>query len=610
MSPWRKRLPSLGLVLGGVLLVAAQAGAAVLDASWTAPTTNTDGSPLTDLESYRVYYGTSNPSCPGASFSEIASPTASPGANETVSLRLTGLSPGTLYYVSVTALDTSGNESACSTQASAVAQVGFTVSPTGTVDFGTVDLGSFADRTFTVQSTRAGTMSGTVSSPAPFSIVSGSPFTLVGAGASQTVTVRFTPTAFATATANVSFMAAGDTLSRIVTGTGSGTDTAAPTVTITTPTASATYTTSNPLLTLGGTASDNVGVTQVTWANSQGGSGTASGTTSWTASGIVLQFGTNVLTVTARDAAGNTATDSLTVTLTDTTQPSVTITTPTASATYTTSNPLLTLGGTASDNVGVTQVTWANNRGGSGTASGTTSWTASGIVLQLGSNVLTVTARDAAGNTRTDSLTVTLTDATSPTVTITAPTADPTFNVSTPLLTLGGTASDNVGVTQVTWANNRGGSGTASGTTSWTASGIVLQLGTNVLTVTARDAAGNTATDSLTVTRTSFAFTDDPLSAQSTPIKAGHVSELRTAIDSVRVARGLAAFAWTDPALTPGSTPAKAVHLTDLRTALSQAYQAAGQTPPTYTDPVVQAGLTLIRASHLNELRTAVRALE
>jgi hypothetical protein len=432
-------------------------------------------------------------------------------------LRLTGLSPGTLYYVSVTALDTSGNESACSTQASAVAQVGFTVSPTGTVDFGTVDLGSFADRTFTVQSTRAGTMSGTVSSPAPFSIVSGSPFTLVGAGASQTVTVRFSPTVFAIATANVSFTAAGDTLSRIVTGTGSGTDTAAPTVTITTPTASATYTTSTPLLTLGGTAADNVGVTQVTWVNS---------------------------------------------------------------------------------------------RGGSGTATGTTSWTVSGIVLQLGTNVLTVTARDAAGNTRTDSLTVTLTDTTSPAVTITTPTVDPTFSVSNPLLTLGGTAADNVGVTQVTWANSRGGSGTASGTTSWTASGVVLQLGTNVLTVTARDAAGNTATDSLTVTRTSFAFTDDPLAARSTPIKAGHVSELRTAIDSVRVARGLAAFAWTDPTLTPGSTAAKAVHLTDLRTALSQAYQAAGQTSPTYTDPTVQAGLTLIRASHLNELRTAVRALE
>ncbi len=68
-------------------------------------------------------------------------------------------------------------------------------------------------------------------------------------------------------------------------------------------------------------------------------------------------------------------------------------------------------------------------------------------------------------------------------------------------LTLGGIASDDVAVTQVTWANSRGGSGVATGTTSWTASGIVLQPGVNVITVTASDAAGNTASVSVTVKR-------------------------------------------------------------------------------------------------------------
>src|SRR2546422_1014276 len=100
----------------------------------------------------------------------------------------------------------------------------------------------------------------------------------------------------------------------------------APTVAITSPTSNPTYTTSSSSLTLGGTASDNVGVTQVTWANSLGGSGTATGTTSWTAGGIALQTGTNVLTVSARDAAGNIATATLTATLSDTTAPTVTIT--------------------------------------------------------------------------------------------------------------------------------------------------------------------------------------------------------------------------------------------------------------------------------------------
>jgi hypothetical protein len=89
-------------------------------------------------------------------------------------------------------------------------------------------------------------------------------------------------------------------------------------------------------------------------------------------------------------------------------KPTITITTPTSASTYTTSTTPLMIGGTASDNVGVTQVTWVNDRGGSGAATGTTSWSAS-IALQLGTNIVTATARDAAGNTKTDALTVTLT---------------------------------------------------------------------------------------------------------------------------------------------------------------------------------------------------------
>ena len=58
----------------------------------------------------------------------------------------------------------------------------------------------------------------------------------------------------------------------------------------------------------------------------------------------------------------------------DTISPTVMITSPTSESTYTTTSDNLNLGGTASDDVGVTGMTWSNNRGGSGTASGTTSW--------------------------------------------------------------------------------------------------------------------------------------------------------------------------------------------------------------------------------------------
>ena len=62
------------------------------------------------------------------------------------------------------------------------------------------------------------------------------------------------------------------------------------------------------------TIMNNVGVTTVTWSNSRGGSGTASGTIDWTVSDLPLQCGDdNTITVTAKDAAGNTGTDTLTV---------------------------------------------------------------------------------------------------------------------------------------------------------------------------------------------------------------------------------------------------------------------------------------------------------
>src|SRR5947207_9380251 len=210
----------LGLILAGLLLIAIPGEAGILDAAWTAPTTNTDGSPLTDLSAYRVYYGTSGTPCPGGTFLQTASTTPNPGPGQTVSVRVTGLSTTLSYNIAVTAVDTSGSESTCSTAASAVARIAFAASPTGTVSFGSVNVGSFKDQVFTVSNTGGGTVSGTVSTSAPFSIVSGSPFSLVGVGATQAVTVRFTPTTSATASANVSFAADGDIISRIASGTG------------------------------------------------------------------------------------------------------------------------------------------------------------------------------------------------------------------------------------------------------------------------------------------------------------------------------------------------------------------------------------------------------
>ena len=92
----------------------------------------------------------------------------------------------------------------------------------------------------------------------------------------------------------------------------------------------------------------------------------------------------------------------------DRTPPVINIVSPTAAGgKYQTTNVKVIVTGIASDNVGVVGMTWTNNRGGSGTTVGTSSWATNSIDLQLGDNVITITAVDAAGNVKTATLTVT-----------------------------------------------------------------------------------------------------------------------------------------------------------------------------------------------------------
>ena len=74
-------------------------------------------------------------------------------------------------------------------------------------DFGSVVVGTTADRTFSVQNSGSGTLAGSASVPSPFSIVSGGTYSL-GASASQTVTVRYSPAATGTDNQSVTFTGA------------------------------------------------------------------------------------------------------------------------------------------------------------------------------------------------------------------------------------------------------------------------------------------------------------------------------------------------------------------------------------------------------------------
>lgn len=90
-------------------------------------------------------------------------------------------------------------------------------------------------------------------------------------------------------------------------------------------------------------------------------------------------------------------------------------------------------------------------------------------------------------------------DGIAPSCVITAPTANATFTTNASSITLSGTCTDNTGVTQVTWENDRGGRGVAAGTATWTVGPIALLPGVNVVTIRATDTVGNQGADVITV---------------------------------------------------------------------------------------------------------------
>ena len=85
------------------------ASSRALTINWTAPTENTDGTPLTDLSGYDIHYGTSS-----GNYTQSVS-VSNPGIATYV---VDNLTPGT-YYISVAAVNSQGTESPMSSEVTA-----------------------------------------------------------------------------------------------------------------------------------------------------------------------------------------------------------------------------------------------------------------------------------------------------------------------------------------------------------------------------------------------------------------------------------------------------------------------------------------------------------
>jgi hypothetical protein len=221
-------------------LAASTAFAETATLSWDAPTTNEDGTQLTDLKEYYLYYGTSS-----GTYTQIIN-----NVGTATTYQVTNLVPGTTYYFAVTARDYSENESGYSNELSAtivatpIPDITVTDSAAPSDDlqlpFGSVTEGNSADQTVTV--TNDGSADLIIDSVAQNNPLN-SPFSIqndtctgqtLASAAGCTLTVRFSPVS--PGSFNESFDIASsdpDENPVTVTMTGSGTAAPAPDITVT-----------------------------------------------------------------------------------------------------------------------------------------------------------------------------------------------------------------------------------------------------------------------------------------------------------------------------------------------------------------------------------------
>ena len=222
------------------------------------------------------------------------------------------------------------------------------------------------------------------------------------------------------------------------------------------------------------------------------------------ASGTVFALGTTVVECTALDAAGNTAQDSFSVTVSDTTPPVVT-----APAT-------LTVEATGPAGAAVSIVATATDL-----VSGSlpvTCTPASGSTFSLGVTAVSCSATDAAGNSATAPVSVTVRDTTAPSLVVPAD-----FTSASPTVTYAATATDLVD------ANVE--------VTCTPASGTVFAVGPTTVICTATDDSNNTTTKSFVVTVPDTTFPTltlpDPITAPATGATGATVTYSVTATDNV-----------------------------------------------------------------------------
>jgi hypothetical protein len=98
-----------------------------------------------------------------------------------------------------------------------------------------------------------------------------------------------------------------------------------------------------------------------------------------------------------------------------------------------------------------------------------------------------------------------------------------------------------------------------------------------------------------------------------TAISKRTIDSLRTAVNAVRQARGLAVIEWSDSVIndwnSESRTSIRAAHLTELRQGIADIYVATGNEEPQWTDPIITPSVTQRKGKHWAELITFLESV-
>jgi hypothetical protein len=301
-------------------------------------------------------------------------------------------------------------------------------------------------------------------------------------------------------------------------------DTTNPTITITNPVEDQSYPAETISVLVSGTAADDVQVSLVEVSTDGSTWKTATGTTDWSTS-VSVQEGSNQILARVTDSSDNIGTDLVNITVEsppiDNQQPSITITKPDEGQTFPAGTLLVEIEGTSSDNVAVVLVEVSNDNTIWTPAIGLNNWNAT-LIVQTGSNTLYARAKDAAANSRTVMVNITVEsadeDTEPPEIQITKPIENEEFPAETTAVEVQGTASDNNDIEKVEVSTDKINWKTANGKTNWNSTFEVTN-GNYMVYARAFDLAGNSAIDSVNFSVKEQTDTTPPILVIISPIE-------------------------------------------------------------------------------------------